>query len=128
MEQVAHSILQHCHSSFVQSLTSSSLVISISQLLYAEECISERALDEIESPEISPDDKKASLLAAVYETVSVDYRKLNVLATVLSKFGKTKSIANSITSHWSKSLLIRSPLNNIHIHLICYNTNTVIIL
>ena len=99
MEQVARSILQNCHSSFVQSLTSSSLVISISQLLYAEECINERALDEIESPETSLDDKKAaSLLAAVYTTVSVDYRKLNVLATVLSKFGETKSIANSISS------------------------------
>ena len=106
MEQVAHSILQHCHSSFVQSLTSSSLVISISQLLYAEECINERALDEIESPEISLDDKKASLLAATYTTVSVDYRKLNVVATVLSKFGETKFIASTINStcDWSKSL------------------------
>ena len=104
MEQ-ACSILQHCRSSFVHSLTSSSLVISISQLLYAEECINEIALDEIESPEISLDDKKASLLAAVYTTVSIDYRKMNVIATVLSKFGKTKSIANSISS---KLLLIHS--------------------
>ena len=102
MEQ-AHSILQHCHSSFVQSLTSSSLVISISQLLYAEECINEKTLDELESPKMSLDDKKASLLTAVCTTVSsVDYRKLNVIATVLSKFGETKLIANSISSNWSK--------------------------
>ena len=101
MEQ-ARSILQHCRSSFVHSLTSSSLVISISQLLYAEECINERALDEIESPETSLDDKQKVLLAAIETAVFIDYRKLNVVATVLSKFGETKSIANSIRSNWSK--------------------------
>ena len=106
MEQVAHSILQHCHSSFVQSLTSSSLVISISQLLYAEECINERALDEIESPETSPDDKQKVLLAAIETTVFIDYGKLNVVATVLSKFRETKSIANNIRSNWSKLLYV----------------------
>ena len=106
MEQEAHSILQHCHSSFVQSLTSSSLVISISQLLYAEECINERALDEIESPETSLDDKQKVLLAAIETTVFIDYRKVNVVATVLSKFGETKSIANNISSNWSKLLYV----------------------
>ena len=106
MEQVARSILQHCHSSFVQSLTSSSLVISISQLLYAEECINERALDEIESPETSLDDKQKVLLVTIETTVFIDYKKLNVVATVLSKFGETKSIANSISSNCSKLLYV----------------------
>ena len=88
--------------SFVQSLTSSSLVISISQLLYSEECINERDLNEIESPETSLVDKQKVLFAAIETTVFIDYRKLNAVATVLSKFGETRYIANSISSDCGK--------------------------
>ncbi|XP_019860273.1 PREDICTED: uncharacterized protein LOC109588559 isoform X2 [Amphimedon queenslandica] len=75
--------------------------VQVSQLLYCKGCISEATLDEMERIDQSRslDDKKTTLLTAIQETVSSDYRKLKDIATVLSDVEETRDIANEIMSN-----------------------------
>ena len=82
--------------------------VQVSQLLYCKRCISEATLDEMERIDQSRslDDKKTILLTAMKETVSIDYRKLKDIATVLSDVEDTRDIANEITTKYGKALNI----------------------
>uniref|UniRef100_A0A1X7SFY0 Uncharacterized protein n=1 Tax=Amphimedon queenslandica TaxID=400682 RepID=A0A1X7SFY0_AMPQE len=48
-------------------------------------------------------DKKTTLLTAMQETVSSDYRKLKDIATVLSDVERTKDIANKIMTEYEEN-------------------------
>ena len=78
----------------------------MSQLLYSKGCISEATLDEMERIDQSRslDDKKTTLLTAIQETVSSDYRKLKDIATVLSDIEETRDIANRIMTEYCKTI------------------------
>ena len=91
----AVSILQRNIQSLNEALVSP---VQVSQLLYCKRCISEATLDEMERIDEtrSLDDKKTTLLTAMQETVSSDYRKLKDIATVLSDVEETRDIANEI--------------------------------
>ncbi|XP_019856066.1 PREDICTED: uncharacterized protein LOC109584688 [Amphimedon queenslandica] len=91
----AVSILQRNIQSLNEALVSP---VQVSQLLYSKRCISEATLDEMEriDQRRSLDDKKTTLLTAMQETVSSDYRKLKDIATVLSDVAQTKDIAQKI--------------------------------
>ena len=80
----------------------------MSQLLYNKRCISEATLDEMERIDQSRslDDKKITLLTAIQETVSSDYRKLKDIATVLSDVEETRDIANRIMTEYGKTMNI----------------------
>ena len=54
----------------------------MSQLLFNEKCISEAILNEMETLD-SLVDKKTTLLSAVHTTISLDHKKLKVVAIVL---------------------------------------------
>ncbi|XP_019852468.1 PREDICTED: uncharacterized protein LOC109582257 [Amphimedon queenslandica] len=92
----------------IQSL-SKALVspVQVSQLLYCKRCISEATLDQIEriDQRRSLDDKKTTLLTAMQETVSNDYRKLKDIATVLSDVEGTKDIAQEIMTKYEEKIL-----------------------
>ena len=79
----------------------------MSQLLYNKRCISEATLDEMERIDQSRslDDKKTTLLTAIQETVSNDYRKLKDIATVLSDVEETKDIANRIMTEYNSKIM-----------------------
>ena len=92
----------------IQSLNEALKLVSpvqVSQLLYCKRCISEATLDEMEriDQRRSLDDKKTTLLTAMQETVSSDYRKLKDIATVLSDVEETRHIANEIMTKYGKS-------------------------
>ena len=72
--------------------------VQVSQLLYSKGCISEATLDKMEGIDQSRllADKKTTLLTAIQETVSSDYRKLKYIATVLSDVEETRDIAKKI--------------------------------
>ena len=74
--------------------------VKVSQLLYSGKCISEVTLDEMETLEDGLDEKKTTLLSAIHVEVSSDYKKLKVLATVLSKFEETKMLSQRIISEY----------------------------
>ena len=76
--------------------------VQVSQLLYCKRCISEATLDEMERIDESRslDDKKTTLLTAMKETVSRDYRKLKDIATVLSDIEETRDIANKMMTKY----------------------------
>ena len=79
--------------------------VQVSQLLYCKRCISEATLDEMERIDKktrSWDDKKLTLLTAVQETVSSDYKKLKDIATVLSDIEEAKDIAREMMSEYGK--------------------------
>ena len=82
--------------------------VQVSQLLYNKRCISEATLDEMERIDQSRslDDKKTTLLTAIQETVSSDYRKLKDIATVLSDVEETRDIANRIMTKYGKIMNI----------------------
>ena len=89
----ATSIFQ-CHANTLsQSLINP---VKVSQLLFSKRCINEAALDKIETLEGSLDEKKTSLLSAIHTSVSLDHKRLKVLATVLSNFEETKMLAERI--------------------------------
>ena len=99
----ARSILQsHCQS-LNQVLLSP---VQLSQQLYSKRCISEATLDVMETVDGSLDDKKTTLLTALQETVSSDYRKLKDIATVLSNDEQTRDIANQLISEYGKVLSV----------------------
>uniref|UniRef100_A0A1X7SYW6 Death domain-containing protein n=1 Tax=Amphimedon queenslandica TaxID=400682 RepID=A0A1X7SYW6_AMPQE len=91
----------------IQSL-SKALVspVQVSQLLYCKRCISEATLDEMERIDHrrSLDDKKTTLLTAMKETVSNDYRKLKDIATVLSDVEETRDIANEMMTKYEEKI------------------------
>ena len=76
--------------------------VKVSQLLFSERCISEETLDKMESLQGSPDEKKTTLLSAIHTAISLDHKKLKVLATVLSKFEETKILSERIISEYSE--------------------------
>uniref|UniRef100_A0A1X7UGL0 Death domain-containing protein n=1 Tax=Amphimedon queenslandica TaxID=400682 RepID=A0A1X7UGL0_AMPQE len=78
--------------------------VQVSQLLYCKRCISEDTLDEMEriDQRRSLDDKKTTLLTAMQETVSSDYRKLKDIATVLFDVEETKDIGNKMMTKYKK--------------------------
>ena len=82
--------------------------VQVSQLLYCKGCISEATLDEMERIDQSRslDDKKTTLLTAMKETVSTDYRKLKDIATVLSDVKQTRDIANEMMTKYGKIMNI----------------------
>ena len=92
-------ILQHYYIALSQALI---YPVQVSQLLYSERCISETTLDEVETLESSLNDKKTTLLTAISTTVSSDHRKLNVLATTLSKFEEMRLLGNNIHSEYGE--------------------------
>ena len=81
--------------------------VKVSQLLFSERCINEAILDEMERSEISQDVKKTTLLTIIHEAVSSDYKKLKVLAEVLSKFEKTSILSKQIFSEYSKRINVK---------------------
>ncbi|XP_019854810.1 PREDICTED: uncharacterized protein LOC105313548 [Amphimedon queenslandica] len=97
----AISILQRSIQSLNEALVSP---VQVSQLLYCKRCISEATLDEMEKIDQrkSLDDKKTTLLTAMQETVSSDYRKLKDIATVLSDVEETRDIANGIMTKYEE--------------------------
>ena len=101
----AVSILQMNIQSLNEALVSP---VQVSQLLYCKRCISEATLDEMERIDESRslDDKKTTLLTALKETVSSDYRKLKDIATVLSDVDQTRDIANEMMTEYGKALNI----------------------
>ena len=81
--------------------------VKVSQLLFSERCISEETLDEMETLEIEDilDEKKTTLLSAIYTAVSSDHKKLKVVATVLSKFKEMKTLSERIITEYGESQL-----------------------
>ena len=77
--------------------------VKVSQLLFSERCICEETLDEMESLQSSPDEKKTTILSAIHTTISSDCKKLKVLATVLSKFEETRLLSEKFISEYSKN-------------------------
>ena len=89
--------------SFIREISQSQInPVKVSQLLFSERSINEETLDKMESLQGSPDEKKMTLLSAIYTAISVDHKKLKVLATVLSKFEETKTLSERIISEYSK--------------------------
>ena len=76
--------------------------VQMSQLLYSERCISEAILDEMETLEVSVDNKRTTLLSAIRTAVSSDHKNIKVLAKVLSKFEDTKELADKLLNQYSK--------------------------
>ena len=77
--------------------------VKVSQLLFSDRCINEDTLDKMESLKGTPDEKKTTLLSAIHTAVSLDCKKLKVLATVLSKFEETRLLSEKIISEYSKN-------------------------
>ena len=78
--------------------------IKISQLLFSEKCISETTLDDMETSEISLDEKWTALLSAIHTAVSLDHKMLKVLARVLSKFEETKHLSDNLIREYGEML------------------------
>ena len=76
--------------------------VKVSQLLFSERCINEETLDKMESLKGLVDDKLKTLLSALHTAISLDHKKLKVLATVLSKFEETKTLSERIISEYGK--------------------------
>ena len=78
--------------------------VKVSQLLFSDRCIDEETLDKIETLKGTLDEKKTILLSAMHTTISSDYKKLKVLATVLSKFEETKMLSERIITEYGNKL------------------------
>ena len=81
--------------------------VKVSQLLFSKRCINEATLDEMETSEVSQDVKKTTLLSAIRTAVSSDYKKLKVLAEVLSKFEKTSILSKQIFSEYGNRINVK---------------------
>ena len=101
----AVSFLQRDIQSFNEALVSP---VQVSQLLYCKRCISEATLDEMERIDESRslDDKNTTLLTAMQETVSSDYRKLKDIATVLFGVKETRDIANEMMTEYGMNIVV----------------------
>ena len=80
--------------------------IEVSQLLYSENCINERVLDEMETLEVSIENKKTTLLNTIGTLVSLDHKKLRTIASVLSKIEETKTVTDTILGEFGKNNLL----------------------
>ena len=89
----------HCHNDTLSQCLINP--VKVSQLLFSERCISEETLDKMETLKGSLDEKKTTLLSAIYTAISSDHKKLKVLTTVLSKFEETKMLSERIISEYS---------------------------
>ena len=96
-------ILYHHNDTLSQSMINT---VKVSQLLFSERCINEDTLDKMETMEGILDEKKTTLLSAIYIAISSDHKNLKVLATVLSKFEEIKVLSERIISEYSKRSLI----------------------
>ena len=76
--------------------------VQMSQLLYSERCITEAILDEVETLEVSVDNKRTNLLSAVRTAASSDHKNIKVLAKVLSKFEETRELADKLLNQYSE--------------------------
>ena len=81
--------------------------VKLSQLLFSERCISEVTLDDMETSEVSQDVKKTTLLSTIHTAVSSDYKKLKMLAKVLSMFEKTSILSKQIFSEYGKRINVK---------------------
>ena len=79
--------------------------VKVSQLLFSERFISEETLDKMERMEGILDEKKTTLLSAIYTAISSDHKKLKVLLMVLSKFEETKVLSERIISEYSEKTI-----------------------
>lgn len=91
----------HCNS-LSQSLSSLSVILTLALLLYSVYCVNETTLDEIESIDGSLDEKKATLINALREAVSTDYKKLAMLFQKLSEIKETKSLSEKLRKDYGK--------------------------
>ena len=78
--------------------------VKICQLLFSEKCICETTLDDMETLEISLDEKKTALLSAIHTAVSSNHKVFKVLATVLSKFEETKHLSDNLIREYGETL------------------------
>jgi hypothetical protein len=108
VEGVACSIFEQHHSSLLQSMTSPSVVATICRELYSKRCVDESTLKEFELINTSLEDKIKSLLDSLRSMISIDYRNLVEIATVLSQFKETKSTAKNIINDCDQTSFIRS--------------------
>ena len=93
-------IILECHfAEFSQCLINP---VRVAQLLYSERCINEKTLDKMETLEDVLDEKKTTLLTALYTAISSDHKMLKALATVLSQFEETKLLSERIISEYGK--------------------------
>ena len=92
--------------SFIKNISQSHIdLVKVSQLLFSKRCISEETLDKIETLKGTLDEKKTTLLSAILTAISSDHKKLNVVATVLSEFEKTKNLSEKIITEYGKRLI-----------------------
>ena len=92
--------------SFIKNISQSHIdPVKVSQLLFSKRCISEETLDKIETLKDTLDEKKTTLLSAILTAISSDHKKLNVVATVLSEFEKTKNLSEKIITEYGKRLI-----------------------
>ena len=96
-------ILWHHNDTLSQSLINP---VKVSQLLFSERCINEETLDKMETLEGILDEKKTTLLSAMHSAVSLDHKKLKVLATVLSKFEETKILSETIINEYCERIIL----------------------
>ena len=76
--------------------------LEVAKLLCDEKCISEVELNEIKRLERSFVKRNTALLSTIRTVISLDHTKLKGLASVLSKFEETKTLAERIISDNSK--------------------------
>ena len=74
--------------------------VKVSQLLFSDRCINEDTLDKMETMEGTLDEKKTTLLSAIYTAISSDCKKL---ATVLFKFEEARLLSEKFISEYSKN-------------------------
>ena len=103
-DDAAVSILQGNIQSLSKVLVSP---VQVSQLLYSKRCINKATLDDMETVDqiMSLDDRKATLLTAMQQAVSSDYRKLKGIAETLSNIEETRTLASEITAEYGKAQL-----------------------
>ena len=95
-------ILWHYNDTLSQSMINP---VKVSQLLFSEGCIKEVTLDKMETMEGILDEKKTTLLSAIHTPISLDHKKLKVLATILSKFEETKVLSEKIIIEYSEKTI-----------------------
>ena len=78
--------------------------VKISQLLFSEKCICETTLDDMETLDISLDEKKTTLMSAIQTAVSSNHKMFKVLATTLSKFEETKHLSDNLIREYGETL------------------------
>lgn len=80
--------------------------MQVCQHLYSKRCINEATLDVIESVDGSLDNKKNTLLTALQDAVSTNYKILPNIAIVLSNMEETKDIGHQLRLEYGKTLYL----------------------